>query len=221
MLAAPLKFRSNTAPLVGGLVILALAAIAIALPPSPIETEAGTSGIGTLESPGLFSSGMAEQNAVAGYGYLTLDLSSVALDKNSLWRDEMKVVAKRRFPVWGWIDTTRAIEAPAALVSSLNLSGVYVYGPDAVAVAAECRGVASGRPVIPVVASNAARPSGERYGVLVDLDTWLDSEGEFTDPILMADQLNAAKIVLAIEHARKLADDGADARLLVSRVAVK
>jgi len=118
MLVAPLKFRSNTAPLVGGLVILVLAAIAMALPPAPITTQGGTGGLGTIESTGLFGSGLAELNAAAGYGYLTLDLSAVNLSKNSFWREELDVVAQRRFSVWGWIDTTRAKEQPEDLISS-------------------------------------------------------------------------------------------------------
>jgi len=221
MLVAPLKFRSNTAPLVGGLVILVLAAIAMALPPAPITTQGGTGGLGTIESTGLFGSGLAELNAAAGYGYLTLDLSAVNLSKNSFWREELDVVAQRRFSVWGWIDTTRAKEQPEDLISSLNLAGAYVYGPDAVAVAEACRSVSRGRPIIPVVGANAARPSEGSYATLVDLDTWLDSEGEISDPILIADQLDASQIVSALEHARELAKDGADPKLLIARVPVK
>jgi len=221
MLAVPPQLRSNTAPLVGGLLILFLGAIAVALPPSPIATQDGTGGLGTLESPGLFSSGMAEQNAASGYGYLALDVSEVNLGQTSLWRSELDLVAQRRFAVWGWIDTTRAKEKPEDLVGSLNFAGVYVYGPDAVAVAASLRGVSRGRPVIPVLAANAARPTDQDFGVLVDLETWLDSEGDIAYPILIADQLGEADVVRAVDYARELADDDAPPSILIARVSVK
>lgn len=222
MLAAPPQLKISTAPLVGGLVILLLGAIAAALPPSPIATQEGTGGLGTLESPGLFSSGLAEQNAAAGYGYLVLDVSEVRLDQKSLWRSELDLVAQRRFAIWGWIDTKRAKESAAELVSSLNLAGVYVYGEDAGAVAESLRTNARGRPVIAIPTPNAPRPSGVEYGKFVDLDTWLDAdEGEFAHPVLMADQLSAADIARAVDYAKKLAGKKGTPKLLVARVPVR
>jgi len=221
MLAVPPQLRSNTAPLVGGLLILAMGAIAMALPPSPIATQSGSGGLATIESPGLFSAGVAEQNAANGFGYLVLDVSAANLDQHSLWRSELDLVAQRRFAVWGWIDTARAIEPPEKLISSLNFAGVYVCGPDAVDIAASLRSVSQGRPVIPVVGAIADRPDAGNYGVIVDLETWLKSDGEIARPILIADQLSETDVVRALNHARDLAGDDGTPTIVIARVPVR
>jgi len=223
MLAVPPQLQSNTAPLVGGLLILVLAAIAMALPPAPIATQEGTAGLGTLESPGLFSAGMAEQNAAGGYGFLALDVTHAKLEQNSLWRTELDLVAKRRFEVWGWVNLARATESPEKLFGALNFAGIYLFGPDAVMAAASLSGAsaAKGRPVIPVVAKGALLPTDIECAVLVDLDTWLNSDGEIKHPILIADQLSEADVFEAIEHARELAGKDGKPKLVVARVPVR
>jgi len=223
MLAVPPQLRSNTAPVVGGLLILILAAIAMALPPAPIATQEGTGGLGTLESPGLFSAGMAEQNATGGYGFLVLDVTQAKLEQHSLWRTELDLVAKRRFEVWGWVNLARASESHEKLFGSLNLAGIYLFGPDAVIAAASLSGASAsrGRPVIPVVPAGTLRPTDIECGVLVDLDTWLNSDGEIKHPILIADQLSDADVYEAIEHARQLAGEDGTPKLVVARVPVR
>ena len=81
MLAPSSQPESTSAPLIGGLTVLAIAAIAMALPPSPITTPEGSQGLGILQSVGLFSAGMAEQNAVNDYGYLALDITAAHPDR--------------------------------------------------------------------------------------------------------------------------------------------
>ena len=115
----------------------------------------------------------------------------------------------------------RATEPPEDLISSLNLAGIYVYGPDAIERAASLRSVSRGRPVIPVFASNVERPTDTVYGVIVDLETWLESDGEIRHPILIADQLSEADVIRAVDHARKLADGGQTPSILIARVPVK
>ncbi|MHC4956534.1 MAG: hypothetical protein ACYTGZ_22060 [Planctomycetota bacterium] len=221
MLTAPSKISSQTAPLVVGLVVLALGAIAMALPPAPITTTEGSEQLGILQSSGLFSSDMAEQNASNDFGYLAVDVSSAELDADSLWRRELDVVARRRYTVWGWIDTRRAGDNEAAMMQSLGLEGYYLYGPDAVARAKTLRVANPQAKVIPVLPASAMRPEGGEYAVTVDLKTWLASDGEIDRPVLLAAQLSEADVVKAVEHARDIAsEDGSKPTLLIARIAI-
>jgi len=225
MLAHPSQPRSQSAPLIGGLTVLAIAAIAMALPPSPIATTNGTEGLGILQSTGLFSAGMAEQNAANDFGFLALDITEAHPDRRALWQRELDVVARRRYAVYGWIDTRRAVSAGVgrdlSLVGSLNLTGVYLYGPDAPARAHEIRAANSDLKVIAVApAGSKVDVSAKGVGIAVDLKTWLASKGEIANPVLIADQLSEADKHKAVEHARALAGKDGKPRLLIASIAI-
>ncbi len=223
MLAHPSPTRSQSAPLIGGLTVLAIAAIAMALPPSPIATAAGTEGLGILQSTGLFSSGMAEQNAANDFGFLALDITEAHPDRRALWQQELDVVARRRYAVYGWIDTRRAKGKELSLVGTLNLTGVYVYGPDAPACAREIRAAKSDLVVIAVApAGSKIDVSAKDVGIAVDLKTWLaSSKGEIANPVLIADQLSEADKHKAVEHARALAGKDGKPKLLIASIAIE
>jgi len=216
MLAAPKQIRGKSAPLIGGLLILILGAIALALPPAPIVRQGDSAGIGALHAAGLFSDGLAEQHAANGYGFLALDITGASNDRDALWRKELETVAARRFPVWAWIDVARAGEAEEKLLGSLPISGVFLYGADAENHAALLSAVRSRLKT--VVVPPLGRGDPQTDAVLVDYETYLEvSEDEFARPVLIADQLGAAEVGNAVAHARKIAgDDGP--WLLVARI---
>ena len=216
MLAAPKQPRGKSAPLIGGLLIIILAAIALALPPAPISRQADSGGVGALHAAGLFSDGLAEQHAANGYGFLALDITGASRDRDALWRRQLEVVAARRFPVWAWIDVARAGESEEKLLGSLPISGVFLFGANA-----EDRAV-SLNAVRPNLRTVVVHPMGhgdpKTDAIAMDYDTYLDlSRGEYAMPVLVADQLGAAEIGRAIEHAREIADDG-EPWLLVARI---
>ncbi|MHC4450624.1 MAG: hypothetical protein ACYS0E_10905 [Planctomycetota bacterium] len=217
MLAAPKQPHLRSAPLIAGLVIVALAALALALPPAPIALQDGTGGVGALQAAGIFSDGMAEQNAADGYGYLALDLTRASDDRDAFWRQQLELVASRRYPVWGWIDIDRAAASVEQLVGSLQLAGVYVYGKGASKSADALR---ASRPGLTVIAVHR-RGEGDasKDAIALDIDSYLNSSrDEFARPVLVADQLEAGEIREALDHAHSLAGEDGEPSLLIARV---
>lgn len=211
MLSAPKLPSSNSGPVIGGVFVVMLAAIAIALPPSPIESSQDNRGFGSLESASLFSDGIAELNAQNGYGHMVLDLTQASVAKDSLWRKNLAIVSARRYPVWGWIEGTRDDAAFIRMVKDLPLAGLYVHGGDATLYGNE-------RPVIEV--SDAATADGN-VAVLVDFKTYMASgAGDYARPVLRADSLSELQVEQAMDHARKLAGEDGVPTLLVARVPV-
>jgi len=216
MLAPTPQTRAQSAPLIGGLLILVLAAIALALPPSPIERAPGSEGIGALFAPGLFSDGLAEQNARNGYGYMALDITGASDDREALWREQLEVVSARRYPVWAWIDVAHATGGEWDLLASLHVSGVYLYGEGAAAHVSEAQAARPGLPVRVVCREGKGDP--KKDAIALELDSYLDANaGEFACPVLIADQLGAAQEAKAVEHARKLAGEDGTPTLLIAR----
>ncbi|MEM8885955.1 MAG: hypothetical protein AAGD14_17960 [Planctomycetota bacterium] len=208
---------SQSAPLIGGLAVLALAAIALALPPSPIPMAKAQPDLGVLQAVALFSDGVAEQNARNGYGYLALDISTASGDKDAYWRQQVDLVSARRYPVWGWIDLSRASGDVEQIVASLNLSGVYLYGADSVARATSLSASRSDIAIVPVLPSGSRGAS--QHAMTVDLDTYLDTNaGEYALPVLVGDQLNESQIQEALAHARDLAGKDGTPKLLIARI---
>jgi len=216
MLAAPKLPRSRSAALIGGLLVAILAAIAMALPPSPIAREADVANVGALYGTSEFSDGLAEQIARTGFGYMALDLTSAGPERDAFWRTQLEVVAARRFPVWGWVDLSRNGDAAMKLIGELKLSGVFLYGEGA-----EDRAIAlrAARPHLPVVVVRKSGTGDKKSdAIALDLESYLNSsKGEYARPVLIADQLSAADVMEALDHARAIAVDGAPA-LLIARV---
>jgi hypothetical protein len=225
MLSASQKAKSKSGAVVGGLVVVMLAAIAIALPPSPILVAPGVSGVGSLESASLFSGGIAEQNAAHDFGYLAIDLSRVSTDSDALWRQQFDLLSSRRLPIWAWVDASRCSDASRCgaeflqLLNDLAFAGIYLYGEDAAKHATQLRTMRSGRSVI-VVTQSIGDP--KTNAVMLDLEQYLASaSGQYAHPVLVADQLTAAQVETAVKHAKTLAGDDGSPTLLVARVPIR
>ena len=217
MLAAPKLPRSRSATLIGGLVVVALAAISLAVPPAPIELQDGSDGIGSLEASSQFSDGLSEQNAANGFGYLALDLTGVTSERRSFWRQQLDLLAARRYPVWGWVDTGRLLSGEAQLIDSLQLAGVYLYGAGAPARAAALRNARSDLTVIVVQSRGKGDPQVD--AIALDLESYLaSSAGDFARPVLIADQLGEGDVRSALAHARALAGEDGNPALLIARI---
>ncbi|MHC4940658.1 MAG: hypothetical protein ACYTHK_17085 [Planctomycetota bacterium] len=217
MLAAPKQSRIQSAPLIAGLVIITLAALALALPPAPIALQENTAGVGALQAAGLFSDGMAEQNAANGYGYLALDLTGVSDDRDAFWRQQLELVASRRYPVWGWIDLDRASVSEDKLIGSLQLTGVYLKGADA---SSRAKALRAARPDLTVIAVHKrGKGDPKTDAITLDIESYLNSSaGEFARPVVVADQLEAGEIREALDHARAIAGDDGVPVLLIARI---
>ena len=231
MLSASQIAKSQSGAVVGGLVVVMLAAIAIALPPSPILIDSSVSGVGSLESASLFSGGIAEQNAAHDFGYLAIDLSRVSTDSDALWRQQLELLSSRRLPIWAWVDARRCSDSSRGsdanrggaeflqLLNDLPFAGMYVYGEGAAKHATQLRTMRSGRPVI-VVTQGIGDP--KTNAVMLDLEQYLASaSGQYAHPVLVADQLTAAQVETAVNHAKTLAGDDGSPTLLVARVPIR
>jgi hypothetical protein len=206
-------FRTGrTAPVILGLAVVILAAMAFAVPPAPIP--AGDNGA-YLIGHGRLSAQLADQLSRSDYAALVIDFTGANLDEDALWRSHFRAVDRRGFPIWGWVDLDGALERGGidqarAVARSEKLAGLYVHGPDAVDVAASLD-----RPnlkVIPVIGADDAPPRGE-HAVVVGLDAFL--AGEPGDAVAV---LDAAGLSLPeIERARAAADGR---RLVIARIAL-
>jgi len=198
------KTRS-VAPLIAGLTILAVAAMAASVPDAPID-YAGKGGY--MIGLGGFSDQLAKQVGEDGYGYLVVDLTEADASEEALWREYMKLSNRRNGPVWGWIAVRGAEDLKRAqhLAQTLSLKGLFLYSKDSIT---DARRVAKpGLDVVPVL--RTAGPRGTRWAQIVDHDT-LVSDARPDLGILVEDELSAEQIA----QARAAADD-----FVISSVAI-
>jgi hypothetical protein len=192
----------GTGPLIALLAIVSLGAIAFAIPAAPIEAPSTEGRQGCLIGHSALSDLLAEQLAATGYHYIAVDLGSARLEDDSLWTEHLDRVSSRLFPVWGWVDVRSAgFRDAQRFIRELNLAGMYVYGPDAVAKAEELRSGRAGFEIVPVLRDGDPAPADGRYAVALDLGEFWDRAEEFDLPVLRADVLDANKI----EDAREVA----------------
>jgi hypothetical protein len=187
----------GSAPLVLGLTLVFLGAIASAIPPAPIETAGGDAERGMLVGHTLVIDRLAEQLASSGYSYIAVDLSTADPQGAALWRGRIDEVAKRRFPIWGWVDVSKGLERAPSLAQSLNLQGFFLYGPDADAAAAKLRAQRPALRVLPVLRYGDALPSGGEFAVALEFDQFLAHAAEFENPVLLAAFLTQEQIAQA------------------------
>lgn len=182
------------------LAVVMLGAMAFAIPPAPIKTTKDGFERGLLVSHMRFSDLMAEQIANNGYTYLAIDVTLADTSRDALWRAHLDVVESRRFDVWGYCDLRGEGEEQArAIVRSLNLAGLFVYGPDAVRQAAALRRERAGLRVVPIVRPGGAPPKGE-HAVALDRSAFVATDAKL--PVLIADQLDAAAVADARKQAK-------------------
>jgi len=195
MLASPLKaLPGGTAALIAGLTVVLLAAMAAALPPSPIAVRPDTVERGYLVRHSMMSDRLAELKAAEGYTFLAVDLTDARFDDpQALWRDHFDLVAQRRFPLWAWVDVTRGAGQAHEVLRSLTVSGVLVYGKDAVDVAAALRRERPALNVVPVLPVGSAPIDGD-YAVVAEPDRFADVSASGAMAVLVADQLPMTKV---------------------------
>ena len=186
--------RSTGSPfLIGLATVVILGAMVLAIPPASIKGDRG----GYLVRHSRFGERLVEQIAGQGYGYLVLDLSGARLDDDALWRKHLEGVDRRRFPVWGWIDERTGASSARELVKDQKLAGLFVYGADALSRARALRGAKPDLKVIPVLAFGDPRPEEGAFAVAMNHERFLAGAGGVPLPVLIADQLDAARIETA------------------------
>jgi hypothetical protein len=117
----------GTPALITGLTLLALGAMAAAIPPARLTPEVTGFERGYLVSGASFSDMMAEILNGNGYTYMAIDLTRADLDGPEIWRVQFDDVS-RIFPVWGWVDVRGGTEQARKVAASLPLSGLYLHG---------------------------------------------------------------------------------------------
>lgn len=199
----------GTSALVTGLTILALGAMAAAIPPARLAPK--TTGVerGYLVSSASFSDMMAEFLNGQGFTYMAIDFTRVPLKGGEVWRGQFDGVS-RIFPVWGWVDARGGVEQATKVAAALPLSGLYLYGAKPEDVDA-VRASKPGLRVVPVVRA------GETWAGKGDAATAFppaklaEAKGAKL-PVLLVEQLGAAE--------REAARSGLPGDYLVSSIAL-
>lgn len=186
----------SSAALVTGLTILALGAMAAAIPPARLTPEATGVERGYLVSGASFSDMMAELLNGNGYTYMAIDLTRAQLRGGEIWRVQFDDVS-RIFPVWGWVDVRGGADHAREVAASLPLSGLFLYGAkpeDADAV----RAAKPGLRVVPVVRAGETWSGKGDAGVAFPPERFGAEAAAAKFPVLLADLMDEA----AIEAAR-------------------
>ncbi|HEX5137021.1 MAG TPA: hypothetical protein VFY93_08625 [Planctomycetota bacterium] len=182
---------SRGAPaLVTGFTILALGAMAAAIPPARLAPTVTGVERGCLVSSASFSDMMAEFLNGQGYTYMAIDCTRVPLGTSDAWRRQFDA-ASRIFPVWGWVDMRGGVEQARKVAASLSLSGLFLYGakPGDVEVV---RAAKPGLRVVPVVRAGETW-AGEGEAATAFLPANLAGAASAKLPVLFADQLSPAE----------------------------
>jgi len=189
----------KSSPLIVGLTIVFLGAMAFAIPEPAIEKRAQARG-GYLVGKGQLSDVLAEQKASEGYAYFAVDLTGATVGKPPAhWVNHLNRTAGRRFPIWGWLDTRGGIDAAAEVLHGIQLAGLYVWGPDSRAFAAALRAKKPGLEILPVLREGESPAAGEACAIALSAEAF-PGDGR-ARPVLIAGQLDYA----AIEAARSRA----------------
>lgn len=117
----------GSSALVTVLTLLALGAMATAIPPARLTPRVTGVERGYLVGSASFSDMLAEFLNGNGYTYMAIDLTKVSVRGGEIWRAQFDDVS-RIFPVWGWVDVRGGIEQARKVAASLPLSGLYLYG---------------------------------------------------------------------------------------------
>jgi len=196
------------------LAVIFLGAITFAIPPAPFDIDKNVER-GFLVGHSRFSEQLAEQLVSGGYTYLAIELTQARLERgdDTFWRRHLDDVALRRLPIWGWVDVSKGSGHAQSVVRSVNLTGLFVAGRDAVQVARELSSVTRDDfRVVPVIRFGAEQPQEGEFAVALLEKDFVANQGRFDLPILIADQLDAAAI--------RAAREASDGRYLVAGVAI-
>jgi hypothetical protein len=209
MLGGSQPSSRGTPALVTGLTILALGAMAAAIPPARLVPKVTGVERGYLVGSASFSDMMAEFLSGQGYTYMAIDFTRVPLRGGDVWRGQFDAVS-RIFPVWGWVDVRGGVEQARNVAASLPLSGIYLFGakPDDVDAV---RAAKPGLRVVPVLRA------GEAWAGKGDAATAFPP-AKFAEaaaaklPVLLAEQVGAAE--------RAAARTGLEGDYLVASIAI-
>lgn len=181
----------GTPALITGLTVLAIGAMAAAIPPARLAPKVSGVERGYLVGSASFSDMMAEFLSGQGYTYMAIDFTRVRLGSGEVWRAQFDAVS-RIFPVWGFVDVRGRVDQATRVASSLPLAGIYLYGatPDDVAAV---RASKPGLRVVPVLRA------GQASAAHADAATAF-APARFTDarsaklPVLLAGTLGPAEL---------------------------
>lgn len=189
----------RAAPVIAGLTILMLGAMAVAIPAAPIEAKTRAHR-GLVLGFAQLSEEIAEGLAADGYSHVAVDLTGARLgETRPLWTRQVERITARRFPVWGWVETRGGLEGAETVVKELNLAGVYVCGDGAGQFAAALRSRRPGLDIRTVVppAEAASAPAGS--GIVCSSGEFPGEAGRLA--VLFADRLTFAEMEAARERA--------------------
>lgn len=199
----------GTPALVTGLTILALGAMAAAIPPARLAPKTAGVERGYLVGSASFSDMMAEFLNGQGYTYMAIDFSRVTLKGGEVWRGQFDAVS-RIFPVWGFVDARGGVEQARKVASSLPLSGIYLYGAKPEDVDA-VRASKPGLRVVPVLRAGETWAGTGEAAMAFPPAKLAEAKGAKL-PVLLVEQLGAAE--------REAARAGLSGDYLVSAIAI-
>jgi len=180
----------GTPALVAGLTILALAAMATAIPPARLTPKVTGAERGFLVSGASFSDMMAELLNGNGYTYMAIDFTRARLHGGEIWRVQFDGVS-RIFPVWGWVDVRAGgTEQARNVAASLPLSGMFLYG----AKPSDVDAVRAAKPGLRVVSVIRAGEAGEGDVAVALPPERFPAEAGGRLPVLLANRLDEAAI---------------------------
>jgi hypothetical protein len=182
----------RSAALIAGLTVLALAAMATAIPPARLTPRATGVERGYLVSGASFSDMLAELLNRDGYTYMAIDLTRAQLRPGEVWRAQFDN-ASRIFPVWGWVDAREGVEQARKVATALPISGLLLYGAKPEEVEA-VRAAKPGLRVVPVVNAGATWAGKGDAAVALPPERFLADAGQAKLPVLLAARLREAEI---------------------------
>lgn len=179
---------ARSGAVIAGLTVLALAAMATAIPPARLTPKATGVERGYVVSGASFSDMLAEMLNADGYTYMAVDLSRADLRSGEVWRVQFDR-ASRIFPVWAWIDARQGIEQAQKVAASLPIAGLLLYGAKPADVEA-VRDAKPGLRVVPVT----AQAGGADAAVALNADRFAAEAGQAKMPVLLASGLSEGQI---------------------------
>jgi len=178
----------RSAPLITGLTLVLLVAIAYAIPRGRIEADVTGVQRGLLVGPSRFSDQLAEIVSRDGYNFLAIDLTEASHDPNALWVGEFDEVA-RIFEVWGWVDARRGLAQAKTL--TVPLKGLFLYAATPAQVE-EVRRARPGLRVVPVAPPGAQAPADG--GLALRPGEFAARAGQAGFPVLLAAGMDTAAL---------------------------
>ena len=182
----------RSGPVIAGLTLLALAAMATAIPPARLTPKVTGVDRGYVVSGASFSDMLAELLNREGYTLMAIDLTRADLRSGEVWRVQFDN-ASRIFPVWAWIDAREGTEQAQKVATVLPLAGILLYGARPEDVEA-VRSAKPGLRVVPVVKAGEAWTGEGDAAVAFTPERFATEAGQVKMPVLLASGLREGEI---------------------------